>query len=295
MNSKMLKAKKAKNDEFYTQYKDIEKELEHYKAHLVDKTVYCNCDNPEWSNFPKYFRDNFEQLGVKKLITSHYSDGFDSYKTVTTSEGTTKTNLIMNGDFRSPECIEILKEADIVITNPPFSLFREYVAQLIEYKKKFLIIGNMNAITYKETFKLIKNNELWLGNNAVKEFIQPDKTIKKFGNILWFTNLEHSKRNGDIILYETYKGNEDYFPHYDNYDAINVNKVNEIPKDYTGAMGVPITFLGKHNPEQFEILGLDRYIKGNKTPNKRFTNNNKERYARIVIKNKHPEAATQEK
>ncbi|MHB9296603.1 putative site-specific DNA-methyltransferase (adenine-specific) [Pillotina sp. SPG140] len=204
-----------------------------------------------------------------------------------------------SGDFRSPECIALLKEADIVVSNPPFSLFREYVAQLVEYEKKFLIIGSQNAITYKEIFKLIKENKLWLGydNGGTKWFKVPiDYDIKtetrikienntkyfSMGSVMWFTNLDTKKRHEDLILYKKYTPEE--YQKYDNYDAINVDKTADIPQDYDGLTGVPITFLDKYNPEQFEIVGIDRYIEGNRTPNKRFCINGKEMYARIVIR-----------
>lgn len=263
-NSNLHTAKKMKNDEFYTQLTDIEQELKYYKEHFRNKVVYCNCDDPIESNFFKYFSLNFEHLGLKKLITTGYKE--NGKGVVYIYEGDKNGNrmpdleeievkeLQGNGDFRSQECLEFLKESDIVVTNPPFSLFREYVAQLIEYGKQFLIIGSQNAITYKEIFPLIKDNKLWLGVNLVKEFIQPNGEIKKFGNICWFTNLDHKKRNYPLDLYMKYS-NEDY-KKYDNYDAIEVSKTCEIPMDYEGVMGVPITFLDKYNPEQFEILGI---------------------------------------
>lgn len=264
-NSNLSKAKSEKNDEFYTMLSDIENELKHYRAHFKDKVVFCNCDDPEWSNFWTFFALNFEFLGLKKLVATHYEFDKPSYKLEIVKDvnndgkinklDTIKTSLKQNGDFRSDESIEILKEVDIVVSNPPFSLFREYIAQLNEYNKKFLIVGSMNAITYKETFKLIKENKLWLGINSVKSFIKPDKTLQTFGNINWFTNLEHNKRNEEIISYKTYKGNEKDYPKYDNYDAINVDKVVDIPADYEGAMGVPISFLSKLNPKQFEVVG----------------------------------------
>jgi len=274
--SNLNRAKKNKNDEFYTRLVDIENELKHYKNHFKDKVVYCNCDDPRVSNFYKYFSLNFHHLGLKKLITTCYRNQDINLFSQEQSEKAVKliyegevgddnlpheehikvTELQGDGDFRSLECINILKEADIIVTNPPFSLFRDYVSQLMNYNKKFLIIGNMNALTYKEIFPLIKNDELWLGYNSVKEFIQPDGTIKKFGNILWYTNLDHTKRHEEIILYRRY--NESDYPKYDNYNAIEVSKVANIPEDYEGIMGVPITFLNKYNPEQFEVLGSQR-------------------------------------
>ena len=251
-NGNLHKAKAAKNDEFYTRLEDIEKELKHYTEHFKGKVVYCNCDDANRSNFFKYFSTNFQKLGLKKLITSGLKD--NGTGVVAIQKGDDIDIYDGNGDFRSEECIEFLKEADIVVTNPPFSLFREYVAQLMQYGKKFLIIGNMNAITYKEIFPYIKNNELWLGITSVKDFIQPNGEIKKFGNICWLTNLEHNKRNEELILYKHYNPTE--YPKYENYDAIEVSKVAEIPMNYEGAMAVPISFLDKYCPNQFKIVGL---------------------------------------
>lgn len=288
-NAALHKAKDAKKDEFYTQLEDINNELRHYREHFRGKTVLCNCDDPRVSNFFTYFAYNFEFLGLKKLITTCYKsqnmDLFSDHKSeqavYLVYEGDKNGNnmpdpeeigirpLKGDGDFRSAECIELLKEADIVVTNPPFSLFREYVAQLIEYDKKFLIIGNQNAITYKEIFPLIMYNQLWLGfNNGDMAFKVPadsepratrywqDETGQKWrsmGNICWFTNLDHNKRHEDLILYKHYTPDE--YPKYDNYNAINVNKVADIPCDYDGVMGVPITFLNHYNPKQFAIVG----------------------------------------
>ena len=251
-NGNLNKAKAAKNDEFYTRLQDIEKELKHYTEHFKGKVVYCNCDDANRSNFFKYFSTNFQKLGLKKLITSGLKD--NGTGVVAIQKGNDIDIYDGNGDFRSEECIEFLKEADIVVTNPPFSLFREYVVQLMQYGNKFLIIGNKNAITYKEIFPYIKNNELWLGITSVKDFIQPNGEIKKFGNICWFTNLEHSKRNEELILYKHYSPTE--YPKFENYNAIEVSKVAEIPMDYEGVMGVPISFLDKYCPNQFRIVGL---------------------------------------
>ena len=259
--SSLIKAKEKKNDEFYTQLTDIEKELVHYRHHFKDAVVFCNCDDPEWSNFWKYFHLNFEFLGLKKLITTHYDPTEPTYKMeyeggndADITAGTI-TPLKTNGDFRSPECIELLKEATIICTNPPFSIAREfYIPQLIEYQKKFIIIGDLNWITYKNIFPLLRDNKMWLGYNPVKEFKQPDGTIKKFGNKLWYTNLDIDKRHEDLDLIEHYSP-EKYIK-YENYDAIEVNKVLNIPVDYDGVMGVPISFLDKYCPEQFEILGI---------------------------------------
>jgi len=314
LNKSLHRANIAKNDEFYTQLTDIEKELRHYKKYFKGKIIFCNCDDPEYSNFWKYFSLNFEFLGLKKLIATHFEIEKPSYKLEIVKDinkdgkinklDTLKTPLKQNGDFRSPECIEIFKEADIVVTNPPFSLFREYVAQLIEYNKKFLIIGNQNNFTYKELFKLVKENKIWAGvdNGGTKWFKVPNhyeintesrKKIengKKFfsmGNIYWFTNLDIKKRHEDIILYKKYVGNENEFPKYDNYDAINIDKVSDIPMDYKGLIGVPITFINRYNPEQFELIGIDRVLVEELTGKvSRFRINDKEIYARIVIKNK---------
>ena len=276
-NANLSNAKRAKNDEFYTQLSDIENELRHYKNHFSGKVVYCNCDDARESNFFRFFQKKFNDYGLKKLITTSYNE--NGHGSVLIYEGDTNGNgklddaeikvseLKGNGDFRSEECIELLKEADIVVTNPPFSLFGEYISTLVQYDKKFLVIGNNNAITYKEIFPLIKENKLWLGfsDNKTMEFVMPDsyekynyidkkgRKIGKVPAISWFTNLEHSKRNDEIILYKKYTSEE--FPKYDNYDAIEVSRVCEIPKDYNGVMGVPITFLGKYNPSQFEIVG----------------------------------------
>lgn len=260
-NKNLAAAKNAKNDEFYTQLTDVSKELVNYKHHFKDKVVFCNCDDPTCSAFWKYFHLNFSELGLKKLISTHYDREETTYKMEYAGgddndiEVGAKTPLEGNGDFRNQESLDLLDECDIVVTNPPFSLFREYVATLMDYDKKFLIIGNKNAITYKEFFPLLKENKVWIGYTNVKEFIQPDKSIKKFGNIGWFTNLDITKRHENLILWKKYTPEE--YPKYDNYDAINVDKVAEIPCDYDGVMGVPITFLDKYNPEQFEIVGMD--------------------------------------
>lgn len=257
-NSSLGAAKQNKNDEFYTQLTDIEKELCHYKQHFNGKVVFCNCDDPEWSSFWKYFTLNFDHLGLKKVVATHYAKGGTSYKLeyFGADRPPVKTHLSCDGDFRSAECIELLQQADIVVTNPPFSLFREYVAQLVDHRKDFLIIGSQNALTYKEVFRLIRDNQIWLGNTKPKEFGQPDGSVKVFGNIGWYTNLAHSRRNEALINFKAYAGNEPAYPQYDNYDAIEVGKVSDIPADYTGYMGVPITFLEKYNPAQFTIVGL---------------------------------------
>jgi len=309
LNKNLHSARTAKTDEFYTQLVDIEKELKHYKDQFRGKVVYCNCDDPYESNFFKYFASNFNALELKKLITTSYSgspivggqlplfqvagskgkqpfkieikevpdidkDGainLDDVKYLLKHDKNTATPLKGSGDFRSDECIELLKQADVVVTNPPFSLFREYVAQLMEHKKKFLILGDQNAITYKETFGYIKDDKLWLGyDNGGTKWFQvpmdydiPTESRKKIvngvkyfsmGRILWFTNLDTVKRHENFVLYKKYTPKE--FPKYDNYDVINVDKVSDIPMNYKGVMGVPITFVDKYNPKQFEILGV---------------------------------------
>jgi Adenine-specific methyltransferase EcoRI len=324
LNNNLKKAKAGKNDEFYTELTDIEKELRHYKEHFKGKVVFCNCDDPRISNFFHYFSYNFENLELKKLITTCYKnqnrDLFSEHKSekaiyleyngdkngdkIPNPEEIGIIDLNGDGDFRSVECIELLKEADIVVTNPPFSLFREYIAQLIEYDKKFLIIGNQNNLTYKEIFKFVKDNKIWTGvdNGGTKWFKVPDHydietetRIKiqngqkyfSMGSVFWFTNLDNRKRNEDLTLFKKYYGNEIEYPTYDNYDAINVNKVADIPEDYEGFMGVPITFIDKYNPKQFEIIGIDRVLVEEATGKvSRFRINDNEIYARIVIKNK---------
>lgn len=264
-NSSLNMAKDAKNDEFYTRFIDVEKEMAHYKPHLQGKIVYCNCDDPAKSAFWKYFHLNFGVLGLTKLISTHYDSTEPTYKMEYTGGQDTdisagvRTPLTGNGDFRSQECIELLKESDIVVTNPPFSLFREYVAQLMEYGKKFLIIENKNAITNKDFFTLLKANEVWIGYSSPTYFVLPNgkMTNKVNGLCLWFTNLDIEKHHKKLVLNKKYTPEE--YPKYDNYNAINVNHVKDIPYGYDGIMGVPITFLNKYSPEQFEILGTSRY------------------------------------
>lgn len=306
-NTSLNKANKAKEDEFYTQLPDIENELKHYKHHFKDKVVFLNCDDPQESNFWKYFYLNFEHLGLKKLIATHYDPEKPTYK-LELERGQTepvKTPLKQNGDFRSPECIELLKESDIVCTNPPFSLFREYVAQLVEYNKKFLIIGSQNNITYKDIFPLVKDNKLWLGYKSgdmafrVPDYYEPRATRywedengnkwRSLGNITWFTNLPHNKRNEELLIIKRYTPEE--YPTYDNYNAIEVNRVVNIPMNYFGEMGVPITFLSSYNPEQFDIIGSSAelaqpvVINGSRKSG-RFYIGQKRLYERLVIKRK---------
>jgi hypothetical protein len=293
-NRSLGKARNSKQDEFYTQLSDIEKELKHYTAHFKNKTVLCNCDDPKVSNFFHYFSHNFKKLKLKKLITTCYKNQDADLFTKNTSkvgvyleyEGEKNGNRVPtaeqigihrlegDGDFRSQECVELLKQADIVVTNPPFSLFREYVEQLVKCEKKFIIIGNQNAIAYKDVFKLIHENRIWLGasiHSGDREFGVPDhyplnaagtrldnngnKFIRVKG-VRWFTNLDYEERHEDFPLYATYSPEK--YPTYDNYDAIEVSKTKDIPMDYDGAMGVPITFLDKYNPEQFEIVGITK-------------------------------------
>lgn len=287
-NQNLLTAKNKKNDEFYTRLEDIQKELDNYKEYFKDKIIYCNCDDIYTSNFYKYFKDNFNKLGIKKVIATNLSLDNTAYKTeFDNNSKEIRTELRGNGDFRSEECVKLLQEADIIITNPPFSLFREYIAQLIKYNKDFLIIGNMNAATYKEIFPLFKNNQVWFGYTSPKVFITPDRTEKKFGNILWYTNLESGKRHCRIDLKNCYYGNESNYPKYDNYDAIEVSKVINIPKDYYGLMGVPVTFLNKYCPEQFELIGHDHDLTGDGgagISDGQFICNGKNVYKRILIK-----------
>lgn len=315
-NSLLHKAKNSKSDEFYTQLSDIERELQYYKEQFKDKVVYCNCDDPRTSNFFRYFAVNFSALRLKKLIAACYvkqennlfissekSGFYYEYNGEPLNAEQLKSLKVTyfngDGDFRSKESIDLLMQADIVVTNPPFSLFREYVAQLVRYEKNYLIIGNINAITYKEIFKLIKENKVWLGINmgrGISGFIVPkhyelygtEVKIDEVGNriispnnCLWLTNLDNTKRHKDLELTKKYFGNEKYYPKYDNYEGINVNRTEELPYDYKGAMGVPITFLHKFNPDQFEIV---RFRKGN--DGKDLSINGKCPYFRIIIQNK---------
>ena len=358
-NKNLNAAKTAKKDEFYTQMTDIERELQHYWQHFRDKVVLCNCDDPYESNFFKYFALRFNQLGLKKLICTCYdgspvmgselslfaldAEGEEkkvAYKVEITevsdvngdgavdladveylikNDKNVLSCLRGNGDFRSKECIELLKEADIVVTNPPFSLFREYIAQLMEYEKKFIIMGRMSALHYSEIFPLIMKNQLWCGFNfnisavykapyentleANRKFVlskglNPEENYIKVPAICWYTNLDISKRHEELDLVCRYSPEE--YPTYDNYDAIDVGKVQNIPYDYEGVMGVPDTILGQYNPDQFEIIGLGCGDLGKQigvTRNYRgrtdlaYTKNGKSKcpYSRILIRNKHPQ------
>lgn len=313
-NKNLHLAKQQKKDEFYTQLEDIANELKHYKDQFRGKVIFCNCDDPKESNFVRYFSMNFEHLGLKKLIATHYKDASiftkeSPYKLEYTGDKNGNrmpdsnefmTEMISDGDFRSKECVALLKEADIVVTNPPFSLFREYLAQLVEYNKKFLIIGHQNAIIYKGVFHLIKENKLWLGygfrggaahfiNKGYEDYATAEdhkEGMIRVSGVNWFTNLDVSKRHEELVLYKKYSFEE--YPKYDNYEAIEVSKTADIPIDYDGVMGVPVTFLDKYNPEQFEIIGSNRDV--NQDPNRVYGRgsylNNKETFKRLFIRNK---------
>ena len=310
-NQLLQKARKSKSDEFYTQFCDIERELQYYPDSFRGKVVYCNCDVPRVSNFFRYFKENYSSLGLRKLISSCYMEQESNQLSVKTNRrayyceytGSDETMTIKyfngNGDFRSEECVNLLQQSDIVVTNPPFSLFREFIAQIVHYKKQFLVIGNVNAITYKEIFDLIQKNRAWLGVNlgrGISGFIVPEhyqlygtevrinddgQRVIATNSCLWLTNLELNQRHEDLRLTKKYIGNEAKYPKYENCDGININRTKDIPMDFIGLMGVPITFLHKYNPEQFEIVrfrkgddGKDLRIKG-KCP-----------YFRILIRNK---------
>jgi hypothetical protein len=323
-NTGLQAARRNKKDEFYTQLIDIEREMRHYRRHFKSKTVYCNCDDPRVSAFFHFFSYNFEKFGLKKLIATCYknqecdlfSDHDNEHAIILEYEGDKDGDRIPgdneievnfldgDGDFRSLEAIELLKKADIVVTNPPFSLFREYVTQLIEHDKKFIILGNQNAITYKEIFPLLQQDKIWLGaTHGDMSFMVPDhytpretrfwiddkgQKWRSFGNMCWFTNLDFSKRHEDLILYKKYS--PDKYPRYDNYDAIEVSKTQQIPMDYQGAMGVPITFLTKYNPNQFELIGCNRGV--DQDPDGIYGRgsflNGKETFKRLFIRNRNP-------
>lgn len=325
-NTGLHSAKRNKKDEFYTQIADIEREMRHYRSHFKNKTVYCNCDDPYVSAFFEYFTKNFEFLGLKKLITTCYRSQRIDLFSQNDSEVATKleymggapnslpkpddigvTSLKGDGDFRSQECIEILKEADIVVTNPPFSLFSEYVSQLASFNKKFIIIGHQNAITYKDVFPVIKENKMWMGygfKRNMAHFIAPHyedtasdadhrEGMIRVSGVVWYTSLDHSKRHEEMILVQRYHGNETDYPYYDNYEAIEVSKTLNIPLDYEGVMGVPITFLTKYNPDQFEIIGCS-YSYGEpigyhkKGAGFGVSVDDKQIYKRLFIRNRNP-------
>lgn len=322
-NSNLHMSRAGKTDEFYTQLSTIEDELRHYRKYFRDKVIFCNADDPAigeegqdhfgdglggyTSNFFRYFQLNFTQLGIKKLITTHYEADKPSYKFEIVSSDNedqiglpdyVKTPLEGNGDFRSPECLALLDECDIVVTNPPFSLMKEYLPLLINSSKQFLILGNMNHAIISEIFHYFKGNKVWLGYNSghfwfrVPDYYEAKGTDfkedadgqkwRRMGNICWFTNMDIDKRHQPLDLYMHYSALN--YPKYDQYDAINVSKTAEIPADYDGIMGVPITFLDKYSPEQFEMLGVDRYVSDNPKYGHRFTINGKETYARILIR-----------
>jgi len=328
LNQNLHAAKASKKDEFYTQLEDIERELRHYKDHFKGKVVLCNCDDPRISNFFHYFAHNFEDLGLKKLITTCYKNHDRDLFSRNDSEsaiwleynGDRDGNRVpdpeeigihefqRDGDFRSDECIELLKQADIVVTNPPFSLFREYVEQLVAFEKSFLVIGNHHAITYRDIFTLLRDNKVWLGNTQPVNFQVPDgyemrevrswrdadgNNWRSLGNACWYTNLDTAKRHEDLVLYKTFNAAE--YPKFDNYEAVESAKVSNIPIDYSGVIGVPVTFLNKYNPSQFEIVGL---IAGNiqglagipsATGKDGPYINGRLRYGRILIRNRKPE------
>ena len=332
-NKNLSAAKEAKKDEFYTQLEDINKELKYYREHFRGKTVLCNCDDPRISNFFTYFAYNFEFLGLKRLITTCYKnqdadlfsqnkneqaiyliyDGDKNGNHIPDPEEIGIHPLKGDGDFRSKECIELLKQSDIVVTNPPFSLFREYVAQLMEYEKKFIIIGNKNSIHYKEIFPLIRENKLWAGYRPFaggmwfeindENSCNTRKVVdgKLMGNVpsIWFTNLDIKKRHEELILIRKYYDNPNAYIKYDNLDAIDIGRTEDIPMDYDGIMGVPDSFLDKYNPDQFELVGLgsgDLAKAAGVTKNYRgrtdlaYTINGKHKcpYSRILIRNKAP-------
>ena len=312
-NDNLHTAKKAKNDEFYTQVRDIEREIEHYRPHFIDKVIYMPCDNPEWSNFWRVLKGQFSAIRCKKIVATFYNGIIDKdiqpYKLEYDGVTETKTMLECDGDFRSEECTKIMQESDIVITNPPFSMFREFVKWLEDAGKKYLIIGNVNAITYKEIFPLIKENKMWFGvsihSGDRKFYVSDDYPLNAVGcgidndgkrfirvkGIRWFTNLDIPSRHDFIHSGRRYARTPEKYPKYDNYDAINVDKTNEIPDDYDGVMGVPITFLDKYCPEQYEIIGImsgakgDGFINGDDNRVK-FYINNKGVYARVLIRRK---------
>lgn len=298
-NTNLHKAKVIKNDEFYTQLDDIAKEVKNYKKEFSGKSVFCNCNDKPSNNFFKYFLTQFDVIGLTKLVAIEYVEGGHGIK-YTVENDLNGDGIIdesdivveeLNGDggFGTDESIEELKKCDIVCTNPPFSVFREFIALLMEYGKKFLVIGSKNAITYKEFFPLLKENKVWIGTGNVQNFMQPDGTIKKFGNIGWFTNIPHAKRAEPLPLTATYyddKNRREEYPKYDNYDAIEVSKVVNIPKDYEGVMGVPITFLDKYCPEQFEILKCTAYSDNTHDGAGSMYIQGHKKYARILIKRK---------
>jgi len=320
-NTNLNKAKMAKEDEFYTRREDIEAEVCNYAEHFKNKVVYCNCDDPTWSEFWQFFVRNFKPYGLKKLMATHYEKDEINYAykleitedtngdgRIDVNDEPTITQIPCNGDFRSASCMELLKEADVIVTNPPFSLIRDYIAQLVLFEKEFLIIAPLNAVKYKEIFPLIRDNRIWMGYTHPKEFLLPDGTSKKFGNVIWLTNLDIPKRHVNLDLRGNYYNSEKYIK-YVNYDAIEVGKIHNIPCDYEGEMGVPISFLEHHNPNQFEIIGMNWSVLENAVLSDDIRNNNatarrlnfylpipdgkgnnySRMYDRLVIRNRHPQ------
>jgi len=320
-NLGLNQAQRNKKDEFYTQLPDIEREMRHYRKHFQGKTVYCNCDDPRISAFFEFFTKNFEFLGLKRLVTTCYksreinlfsqNDSDRAIKLVyeggapnsmPTAEDIGVTLLDGDGDFASNECQELLRDADIVVTNPPFSLFNDYVRQLDQLDKKFIIIGHQNAITYTTIFPLLRDNRMWLGygfKRNMAHFVAPHyedtasdadhrEGMIRVSGVVWYTNLDIDKRHEEMILVRRYAGNEDAYPKYDNYDAIEVSRTQEIPCDYDGVMGVPITFMTKYNPDQFEILGCNRGV--GQDPNGIYGRSSfiggKETFKRLFIRNR---------
>lgn len=259
MNKILKRSRSKKNDAFYTELSDIELELPIHANSFKDKSVYLNCDNPSQSKFWEYFITHFSELGLKKLTATYYNTTGISTVTEVTSNSYRITPLKGDGDFRSDECVELLKAADIIVTNPPFSLAREFIDLLTKHNKDFLIISNLNALTYKEVYPYVCKNEMWLGVNRPKVFNTPQGEYQKLGNIVWLTNLEYAQRYTDLNLTETFTTDK-YFT-FDNYPAINIDRTSDIPVDYKEIMGVPITFLHYWNPEQFEII--DGWNRGN--------------------------------
>ena len=277
-NQSLNTAQAEKNDEFYTRYEDIAAEVEHYKHHFKGKVVACNCDDPRWSNFSKFFKDHFEELELRGLISLF--KGSDAYvETVGSKEGSRLYKLAGDGDFRNEETQEYLAQADIVVTNPPFSLFRDYVEQLLNLEKKFLVIASENAISYERFFPFLRDEKVWLGCTKPKVFRRPDGSQQTFGNICWYTNMDMARRHKPLEMVESYS--PEMHPSYSNIDAIEVGRVKLMPKDWDGMMGVPVSYLAKHCPDQFEIVGNDTALASN---NDRGVVHGKRKYARIIIR-----------
>lgn len=292
-NEKLLNARTEKNDEWYTQYTDIEKELSHYIPQFDGKTVYCNCDDYRWSNFFKYFKENFTKLKLKKLISTNYDLGDGAYKAEYDGTTITTSKLNGNGDFRNEESLNILKQSDIIVTNPPYSLIKEFIPMMVHISKQFLIISTQNAVSYKEIFPLFKNNTIRLGYNCVRWFITEDNQLKEGSRSSWYTNLNIKPKEKQLKLTKNYT--PENYPKYDNYDAIDIQRTKDIPCNYYGTMGVPITFLEKYDPEQFEILDINPHFfstveQGLPKPKQLSLKSHgmKDPYARVLIKRKQP-------